>query len=403
MILALRLARRELRGGVRGLRIVLACLALGVAVIAAVGSLREAIDRGLAANGRQLLGGDLSIESGSQPLPAEVRDWLAAKGARVSAIEMMRSILVAPSGERQLIELKAVDGAWPMVGEAVFDPPQPVRSALGERDGPSRDRGPARGAGPARLAEGRRSAARQRAVRAQRRACSPSRTVWPGSRRLRLARSSRATRWRRPAWSRQVRWSNTGCAWCSPPARGGRGRPGVCATPSPARAGAFARRTTPRRGVSRFIDQTGLFMTLVGLTALLVGGIGAANGVRAWLEAAGADHRHPAVPWRLRAPRVHGLPAASYGPGAGRGGAGGGGRDAAAPLAVYLFEDLLPVAPELGLYPVPLGLAAGFGLLTAGAFVLWPLGRAARIPGGRAVPGRPVAGPGLAGALADRS
>ena len=38
-------------------------------------------------------------------------------------------------------------------------------------------------------------------------------------------------------------------------------------------------------GVTRFIDQTSLFMTLVGLTSLLVGGIGVANGVRAWLDA----------------------------------------------------------------------------------------------------------------------
>ena len=63
-MLALRFARRELRTGVRGLRIVLACLALGVAAIAAVGSLREGIDRGLQTEGRRILGGDLEIEGG---------------------------------------------------------------------------------------------------------------------------------------------------------------------------------------------------------------------------------------------------------------------------------------------------------------------------------------------------
>ncbi len=51
------------------------------------------------------------------------------------------------------------------------------------------------------------------------------------------------------------------------------------------------------------------------------------------------------------------------------------------PIAGYLLRDLLPVAPQFGLFAGPLALAAGFGLLTAGAFVLWPLGRAARIPG----------------------
>ena len=69
MILSVRLARRELRGGVRGLAIVLLCLALGAAVIAAVGTLRAAIDAGLAADGRQLLGGDLAIDGGAAPLP----------------------------------------------------------------------------------------------------------------------------------------------------------------------------------------------------------------------------------------------------------------------------------------------------------------------------------------------
>ena len=95
----------------RGLRIVLACLALGVAAIAAVGSLRAAIERGLAADGRRILGGDLEVEGGAQPLPDALRDWLRASGGRLSDVVLMRSMLVAASGERQLVELKAVDAA----------------------------------------------------------------------------------------------------------------------------------------------------------------------------------------------------------------------------------------------------------------------------------------------------
>ena len=68
-MIALRLALRELRGGVRGLRIVIACLALGVAAIAAVGSLREGIERGLQVEGRRLLGGDMEVQGGAQALP----------------------------------------------------------------------------------------------------------------------------------------------------------------------------------------------------------------------------------------------------------------------------------------------------------------------------------------------
>src|ERR1700755_2893354 len=108
MILAFTLARRELRGGVRGLWIVLLCLALGVGVIAAVGTLRAAVDAGLSADGRTLLGGDLEIDGGSQQLPDRLRDWLHSGGAATSDIAQMRSLLVAQSGERQLVELKAV-------------------------------------------------------------------------------------------------------------------------------------------------------------------------------------------------------------------------------------------------------------------------------------------------------
>jgi putative ABC transport system permease protein len=58
---ALRIAARELRGGLRGFRIFLACLALGVAAIAAVGSVREAIQEGLSREGAAILGGDAEM------------------------------------------------------------------------------------------------------------------------------------------------------------------------------------------------------------------------------------------------------------------------------------------------------------------------------------------------------
>ena len=138
-MIALRFARRELRGGVRGLRIVLACLALGVGAIAAVGSLREGIERGLATEGRRILGGDLEIQSGAQPLPDTLRDWLRARGGQVSDVVQMRSMLVAAGqdgapGERQLVELKAVDGAYPLVGAAAVSA-GPLQDVLAERDG----------------------------------------------------------------------------------------------------------------------------------------------------------------------------------------------------------------------------------------------------------------------------
>src|SRR5436305_11782393 len=117
-MLAFRFARRELRSGVRGLRIVLACLALGVAAIAAVGSLREGITRGLATEGRRILGGDIEVQVGVQPPPEALRAWLRGRGALLSDIVQMRSMLIAENGERQLVELKAVNPAYPLVGRA---------------------------------------------------------------------------------------------------------------------------------------------------------------------------------------------------------------------------------------------------------------------------------------------
>ena len=127
--LAWKLAWRDLRGGavaIRGLRVVVACLALGVAAMAGVGSLRASIEAGLAENGAKLLGGDVAIQGGAQPLPDALRDFLRQRGARLSDSTSMRAMLIAPSGERQLVELRAVDAAWPLIGTAKLDPDSPL-------------------------------------------------------------------------------------------------------------------------------------------------------------------------------------------------------------------------------------------------------------------------------------
>src|SRR5690349_15709864 len=95
-----RLARRELRGGLKSLRIVLACLALGGAASAAVGTLRAATQAGLAADGARLLGGDLEVRTSQRPIGAPALDWATRRGAHVSEVVEMRAMAVAPSGER---------------------------------------------------------------------------------------------------------------------------------------------------------------------------------------------------------------------------------------------------------------------------------------------------------------
>jgi putative ABC transport system permease protein len=379
-MLAFRLARRELRGGVRGLWIVLLCLALGVAIIAAIGSLRAATDAGLDANGRQILGGDLEIGTGSQPPPAALRAWLSARGARVSEIVQMRSLLVAPSGERQLVELRAVDHAWPLIGSATLDPAQPIGPALAPSDGRYGlvadpivlDRLRLHPGDSARLGSAAFTV-RAALVAAPDRVASPvilgspvlidiaalpqTGLVVPGSLVSYALRALLPDPAAGPAMAAALQHAF--------PDEGWRIRGPNDAAP----------------GVGRFIDQTSQFLTLVGLTALLVGGIGVANGVRAWLA---ARTRTIATLRCLGASsglvlavcliQVMALAAVGVVVGLVAG--------ALAPIAaIGWLRTVLPVPPVSGVYPVPLALAAGFGVLTAISFALWPLGRAARIPG----------------------
>ena len=134
-------------------------------------------------------------------------------------------------------------------------------------------------------------------------------------------------------------------------------------------------------GVSRAVDQTSLFLSLVGLCSLLVGGIGVATGVRAWMEARARTvatlrclGAASGLILRVFLVQVGLLCAAGVIIGVAIG--------AALPIVgLWLFGDLLPIPASLGVYPGPLALAALYGALTAGAFALWPLARAAQIPG----------------------
>jgi putative ABC transport system permease protein len=373
--LALVLALRDLRGGLRGMGIVLACLALGVAAIAAVGSLNAAVDRGLRTQGRVLLGGDLEIDGGSEPLPAALRAWLAARAARVSGVVSMRSLLVAPGGDRLLVDVKAVDGAYPLAGAVSLQPPIALGTAL--QGGVVAD--------PLVMARLRLKAGD---------------VVRLGEARL-VLRAALAS----------VPDKQEGASLLGPPvlideaslAATKLVQPGALlnyavrvalpAGGAPDRVAAALRhdfpdtgwriRTAlePAPGLERGLAQTALFLTLVGLSALLVGGIGVATGVRAWLEGRartiatlrclGGEER---VIFTMILVQVLGLCAVGVVAGVVIG--------AALPAAaIAAFGESLPVPADIGIYPAPLAVAAVYGMLTAGVFALWPLGRAARIPG----------------------
>ncbi len=342
----------------------LACLALGVAAIATVGGLRSAVDAGLASHGREILGGDLEIGGGNEALPDSLRGWLKARGARISDVWQLRSMLIAGNGERELVELKAVDPAWPLVGTATVDPPQRLAAAEG-------------GIVVEPLIQARRGNAMLPVsgvlTGEPDHAASPSllgpRALIPLATLPRtglIQPGSMVDHMLRVVWP---------------------------AGADPAALVASLQRAFPDNGwrirdvhdavpgAARFIDQLSVFMSLVGLTSLLVGGIGVSTGVRAWLE---GRARSIAILRCLGASggtvfavaliQVMLLSAAGVLIGMAAG--------AVLPLvALRVFRDVLPVPPELGIYPAPLALAVVFGALTALAFALLPLGRVLRIPG----------------------
>ena len=376
MRLAFRLARRELRGGVRGMRIVLACLALGVAAIAAVGSLRAGVDAGLASDGRVLLGGDLQIGGGAQPLPDALRSWLAARGGRVSSIVVLRTLLVAPSGDRQLIELKVVDPAYPLVGEVTLDPAMPLAQALGG-DGVVADPLVLQRLG---LHPGDRvrigSASMVLRAALTREPDHAGGLAILGPRVMIAASALEATKLLQPGslatYDDRV---------LLPPGTDTRALTAEIRQAFPDSGWRIADTTQAAPGVGNAVDQTSLFLTLVGLCALLVGGIGVATGVRSWLEARARTiatlrclGASSGLIFAVSLIEVLALCLVGIVIGVAVG--------AALPvLGLFLFGDLLPLPAKAGIYPGPLALAALYGLLTAATFALYPLARAAQIPG----------------------
>src|SRR6185295_15654861 len=117
--LALRLARRELRGGFAGFRIFFLCLMLGSAAISGVESLSDAFLTGLQDQGQVLLGGDVSVNLVHRPAGNEERAFLDAQG-KVTQAQSMRAMAYAQTSDqqsdnrRQLVEVKAVDDRWPL-------------------------------------------------------------------------------------------------------------------------------------------------------------------------------------------------------------------------------------------------------------------------------------------------
>ena len=376
--LAWTLARRDLRGGWRGFRLALVGLAIGVATIAGVGSFGAGLVEGLRENGREILGGDVALQTTMIAPTGEQAAWLGSRGDLSRTVEINA---MARAAERPplLVSLRAVDDRWPLYGTAVLAPPVPVAEAFasdGRTFGAIADRSFLERAG-LRVGDGFAlgdAAFRVAAelVREPDRASAPFQLgprvivsdealeatglAGPGSlvrhlSRLRLDGDMPLARF-------------TADLEAAFPEAGWRVRSHEDANPQ----------------LRRFLERLRTFVTLVGLAALLVGGIGVASAVSTYLErkmATVAILKSLGAPARL----IFGVYLLEVAAMAALGVALGLVAGALLPLGVgALARAALPAPVEVGLYPGPLLLAAAYGMLTAVVFALPPLARARDIP-----------------------
>lgn len=377
VVLAARLALRETRNGLRGFRVFLACLALGVFAIAAVGSLSASIVDGLEQNARAILGGDLEISQTAQDIPPEAVQWLADNTVAVSLSREMRAMArgTGEAAQRTIVELKAISGPYPLYGAITLVGGGDLDSVLAARDGVfgivaepellSRigvDVG-------ARIAIGD-AIYELRAVIAD----EPDRVANafslgprvmmndPGYAAAGLQREGSLVRFKHRvsvapgtdyrAFTESLNAAFPDALW--------RVRNATDAQPS----------------IRRFVDRLAVFLTLAGVTALTVGGIGVGIAVQAYLggktatiatlKCLGARGNLIFLTYMIQVGLLSALGIAI-----------GLALGVLSPfVGLALFADALPVPTAPGIYPAALGLAAGFGVLTALAFSVWPLAQA---------------------------
>ena len=133
--LALRFALRELRGGLSGFGIFIACIALGTGAIGGVNSVADAITQGVASEGRTLLGGDIRFQLNQREASEAESRFLESLGPVASSAAMRSMVRLADGSDQTLAEVKAVDDAYPLAGSLVTEPQLSGAALYGERDG----------------------------------------------------------------------------------------------------------------------------------------------------------------------------------------------------------------------------------------------------------------------------
>jgi putative ABC transport system permease protein len=364
---------RELRGGLAGLRILAVCLVLGVAALAGVGSLASAINAGLAERGQFLMGGDVALRvSGRNPTP-EQRAAAAELGTVGDVVKLRGMVRRGDGGDSVLAEVKAVDATWPLYGRVVLEgggrvgpgmaAAQPVLAdKLGLKPGDRLQLGQATLTYAGTLVEEPDRAGDGFGF-------GPGLVVNVKD----LERAELITLGSLYTSELRVKL-----------------KPGVPVDAARERLEAVAGeggrvrdRSNGAPGTRNFVNQLGQFLSLVGLTALVVAGVGVAGGVSAYLGARtrtiatlkvlGADSAtvRAVYLWQLALVSsgavLIGLAIGAATPGA----------------VAQLAAASLPVPPATGLQLGALAQAAYYGLAIALAFALWPLAEGAGMPAAR--------------------
>ncbi|MEH6951563.1 FtsX-like permease family protein [Nitrobacter sp. NHB1] len=380
--LPLRLALRELRSGLRGFYVFITCIALGVMAIAGVGSVASSLSDGLAREGRTLLGGDVAFSLIQREAKPDEIAFLRARGT-VSVAATLRAMARAPDGKLALVELKAVDRAYPMLGALTLAPNIPMAGLLAERDGVF-----GAAADPTLLARldlkvgdrvtiGSATFAIRSAVDAE-----PDKLAGRlgfGPRFLVSIDGLRATALLQPGslvrWTYRVRLAGDGADDKAATALADDARAAL-----PEAGWDIRSRNNASPQLERTISRFTQFLTLVGLAALLVGGVGVGNAVKSHIDrrrdviasfkALGATGRDVFAIYLTQVMVLAAL-----------GSLAGLVVGAALPfIIVGAFGHLLPLPVVPALHPEALAVSAVYGLLTALAFGIWPLARVHDIP-----------------------
>jgi putative ABC transport system permease protein len=376
--LPLRYAWRELRGGLRGFGVFVACIALGVMAIAGVGSVAQSLADGLSRAGGTILGGDLAFSLVQREANDSERSFLDAHGA-TSVVATLPTMARASDGRTTLVEIKAVDDAYPLLGAVATDPDMPLAplfARAGDAFGAAAD--------PAlltrldlklgdRITVGKAVIELRAALQSE-----PDRLAGGisfGPRLLMSQAALRASALLQPGslvrWQYRVRLpaansSDSAVAAFEQQAH----------TESPNAGWDVRTRKKASPQLERNVERFSQFLTLVALTALLIGGVGVANAVASHLArkrdaiatmkalgAAGADIFAIYCSQIMLVALLATLIGAAIG--------------AALPFVIVrLLGAIIPLPVAPALYPAVLVLSIGYGLLTALAFALWPLARA---------------------------